>query len=1720
MSATLQGGLFIDYFKEKLGSNQVAAPIFVGIKRFPVEELCIDELDELITRKEDKVQDDSMRDLQCQLKKFTEDPSLLPLMRADICPFAQEVCINLIISQSNPGDTILVFLPGSSDISDFYDKFHKRVRRLHIVARFHVFVFHNQAAREDQEDAFEQPVDGTANVILANRSAESSLTFPDLKLVLNFGVSMVPVYSTKEHITKLTRRWCSRASCIQRAGRVGRVSEGTVVHLFPREFYEKLPDFNPPEIVDAPLSKTVLKAKEICCRLGIAVPSLLLSSVVQPPSLLQFEAALHDLVECGALHHNPHDKVSEGAEITLLGQFSTSVPLDLNLCRLVLLGILFRCPLDGIVFATALSMYQDVFTLPTKQVMTDLYQFCSSLARSTLSRMKFDDQCYSNPIMMRNMFIEWLEFKYRNGHQHCSRRELANRFCGKFAVRVGRLLHFETYVSDIARSVLEYIPSDSVLHAELQSLGRIESSTNAEPRICDTAFFSGHDTSKSPQKPTCGKYVPPALRHLPRTQLGRKSSTLHFCSNYIVLKALIAAAASDSSKFLCGERACQSHRPDTRSAAQRSLQMMEANQFPNKHSLAMDLTELDDIDLFEEELDRTDQKAIEKVFRSLPRGYRFPVKVSADEKTSVVHLVPSSYAFSASHSMNEIALKIDPTLSKRRQIEDEATAGSDISVLPLEVEFFWRFGEQREPWEIDDVNSCFPSPFHPCGLEWYELTESRLSVNTVYMNWRNPTAQMCILDNPSNSRFSVVSKVISTRAHNSRYATSITLLPSMPQGLFILLAFQPTASTVELLVDTKVSLVKSLKFNSLQMSCTNLEVYITPSKLSAINALRHAISTAMTIPPKSGHIPLSDTLIQSIPELLRNVLHADCNSPTEMRNPAETSTLSPGRDCVWEMVTPGALPRNAKPGSSLPAQSTDYYPEFRCSILGTEPYSTKEVQSNDNMLSRTYSVEYCPNVADKILAEQSRIQQANLIDERPDSDQQCAVATKGSLQWRVDPTCVGALNSGRKEDAVEATAGLQQKEIPTFVAITGRSLTQLAETGIPSEQDGSHPQEGLLVSTSKRMIGSETGVVEQGGDEEHSLAAAILVKPKTCVPSAETKAGDFVARMLAKHGQSKLEQEVVRHLQRNNKMEFFSELMVQRRIKFLCKVHKLVFDVEFFCCRPETFAVMEVAAEEGDMEVPEQEFLIVLQPSKWDGDEDVREGEEPVLTKSMQLIQAARKSAILRREADTDRSKALGANTGERESDPTQTNPMKVQIDSKMEQGHHVVPTQEISLATTPTAAESKCGSKQPQAPIIGTRPKVTDLQEKATFDTDKELEQTHGEAGQGHSNPDLPNDATITHSSTSITTIQTTEVSGSETVDPYTNAAGHPHDSDPQIHFAESPNGRSKQAQYRTSKEQLCTQEQQGCLDPLCQDGSTTSNAVSGKPWNEAAGSTAIQTAQEFQSVSEVPVVETYSEEIREQTDYTKAVKDPANTPVLQGVPIMDGNPATTESHMPSTSEIRTSEVQPEALRQEVHNQSPKTPASQQGDNGKQRSEASNSATSSPTKQKKKKASTGVSAHAASNSAAKSEKAAKQTAAPERKSSLDPGTGDHLAQYLVDVIRTHGGVIRLSYIRKEVYPQYYDEYGQYDTCPHFFKKVFLMNHPELFHVYKEDSGMVFVKLIGGSSKNLKASEVPVAVTLSAQSSKPEAGQKKSGDSKQLTVKASKPASAIPIPRD
>ena len=1168
VSATLQGNLFIEYFRKELGHDKVADPYFVGIKRFPVKVLFIDQLDQLVSVRENEEQSAAMTQLQIQARKLERDAAQLLPHAPEVAPFTEEVCMNLIISQPSPGDTILIFHSGFGDINEFCNKLHNKLWRLGVRDRYRLFIFHSQVQSDDQDKVFQEPSEGTANIIVASRGSESSLTIPNLRLVINFGINKEMMYNSAKRISELSRQWCSRASCIQREGRVGRVCEGVAIHLFTMEFYETLPDFGPPEIIRVPLAKTFLRAKEIGPQLGIPLPSHLLSMVIEPPSFVQFSTALHDLAEYGAIAHNPQQKISEEADVTLLGKFSLSLPLDLNLCRLVLLGILFGCPLDGIVIAAAIAMYQDVFSMPMKVIMNDLHQFCHSLTTSTFSRMRYDDGCYSNPIMILNMFIDWL--KYMNENPHTSRREQARKFSSKNAVKLVRLLHFEEFVGDIARCVANCIPRDTALYSELKTLSHISTDRKGFPEFHDTFMYG---KPSAPSQPA--KYIPPHLRNL-KSQT-QNTKLLHFCNNIVILKALIAAAAPDD--ILCGERACESSIPKYRTFAQKCVEVIESEGFSLSCTLCMNLSRVNELDIWAEHIQETDEAAFEKLFRSLPRGFRLSVETKVVEDVAVLHFQPNT------NDPFFALTKIAKSFSTKKL--NSFTA--EISQITPEVDFFWRFGEQNTLWKIDQVDALFPAPRHPCALTWYRFDESKSKVNTVKLNFRNPTAFICQYDKPSQPYFAVATGAF-VSSGGSILAPSLTVLPRLPTSLIMMLAFQLPTSAIELLINMKNRTIKAIKFNSVDLPCTDIENYISSDKINAINRIRSTISKAMALPLNNGCIPLYNPAITKIPELLRDLLSPH-NPSLSQPKAASSQTLpmeSTPEQLVWERVTPG----KGTEGQSNSVFS--YYPEYKCSLVDTKPYAVKvkEVHYYQEPSLSSLSIEYTQSVSAKLLAESRRIQKQGT------------------------------------EDALD--------DLP--------SVPELLEEKLVVSSDGKERKNSLPESTERRCAAS-VGISEDKKWTADTAEATMEYKiSQNSKKQKEYKLEEVTRLGFEQDSMStiteqyflKLVQEVIRHLQKNDKMEFLSELKVQRRIKHLCSSIGIKLNVNFFFKWPELFKVREVEeGEEGsDAAVTGKEYLIILDPSKW---EDVVEDEGPVLPTSVhaQLFQVAIKSNLDEREKET-----------------------------------------------------------------------------------------------------------------------------------------------------------------------------------------------------------------------------------------------------------------------------------------------------------------------------------------------------------------------------------------------------------------------------------------------------------------------------------------------------
>ena len=96
--------------------------------------------------------------------------------------------------------------------------------------------------------AFEPALKGKIKIIIANNSAVSSVTFPDVDTVICLGTHKSLQYSPRTHTTFLCNTWISRSTATQRAGRTGRVRPGVVYRLYSERLFKQFDDHDPSEI--------------------------------------------------------------------------------------------------------------------------------------------------------------------------------------------------------------------------------------------------------------------------------------------------------------------------------------------------------------------------------------------------------------------------------------------------------------------------------------------------------------------------------------------------------------------------------------------------------------------------------------------------------------------------------------------------------------------------------------------------------------------------------------------------------------------------------------------------------------------------------------------------------------------------------------------------------------------------------------------------------------------------------------------------------------------------------------------------------------------------------------------------------------------------------------------------------------------------------------------------------------------------------------------------------------------------------------------------------------------------------------------------------------------------------------------------------------------------------------------------------------------------------
>jgi ATP-dependent RNA helicase TDRD9 len=157
-------------------------------------------------------------------------------------------------------------------------------------------ILHSQMPTEAQKLAFatsEKP-----KIILATNIAESSVTIPDVKFVVDFCLTKYQMTDSETKLSSLELHWTSRNSCEQRAGRCGRMSEGYVYRLVFRKFYEyQMRESCVAEMVRSSMETVVLRAKV----LDLGPPKAILALALDPPNETDILNTILSLKEVGAL---------------------------------------------------------------------------------------------------------------------------------------------------------------------------------------------------------------------------------------------------------------------------------------------------------------------------------------------------------------------------------------------------------------------------------------------------------------------------------------------------------------------------------------------------------------------------------------------------------------------------------------------------------------------------------------------------------------------------------------------------------------------------------------------------------------------------------------------------------------------------------------------------------------------------------------------------------------------------------------------------------------------------------------------------------------------------------------------------------------------------------------------------------------------------------------------------------------------------------------------------------------------------------------------------------------------------------------------------------------------------------------------------------------------------------------------------------------------------
>ena len=519
MSATLESELFVDYFAA-LNNGQTPATVKLTVPQkgknksgHRIDEYFMDDMQDI------GYADTAFRFFQQQVVPRADVTQ--GVICGELSDSVQNLIIEILRLHSRDRHSSLVFLPGLGEIFSVNDKLTDALYRagqtvinpevlLEPTASaslptresyYHIFILHSTMPYEEQKLALKEPAHNARHIVLCTNVAESSLTVPNVDVVIDTGLRKANSYDAKMGVFRLTTVWCSRASCLQRRGRTGRVCDGKYFKLFSKEFYEtKMLLYDTPEVLLTDLSSVFLNAKyisEFWRQPGganqIVRPSDILKELITPPRVKSVKAAVQDLFESGLLRHEP----DEMSELSLLGTLATRLHVEPQVARILYFGWLSGLVCEGIILAAACGMDADVIRSTSARSYPGKEDYCKNLYNFMWYRTDYDLGAFSEPIAVRNLLWAWLASYYNVKQSGAPEYYKTAVYAKEFdSFKRSVLNHCAQFISWMEEEICDEHARDEAETLRDLLSERWRRTTNVQEAISHTVFKCGRNSEK------------------------------------------------------------------------------------------------------------------------------------------------------------------------------------------------------------------------------------------------------------------------------------------------------------------------------------------------------------------------------------------------------------------------------------------------------------------------------------------------------------------------------------------------------------------------------------------------------------------------------------------------------------------------------------------------------------------------------------------------------------------------------------------------------------------------------------------------------------------------------------------------------------------------------------------------------------------------------------------------------------------------------------------------------------------------------------------------------------------------------------------------------------------------------------------------------------------------------------------------------------------------